>query len=123
MHKVTSSNEQAYELTKHATLRLAQRNLSDTDVELVLTYGQRLRKAGATFVFLGRRDIPKNLRSMRTISRLEGTVVIMDYYDDTNVIITAYRDANLRDIKKKKSYDLKKALSSHRLASDKQITS
>lgn len=77
-----------FDLTDHAELRMAQRNLSWHDIQFVLIYGQRYRKTGTIHVFLGGRDIPDELR--REYARLEGTTVLVN--QDTDTIITAYRN-------------------------------
>jgi hypothetical protein len=45
-----------FNLSDHAELRMAQRNVSWHDVQFVLQYGQRYRKTGIIHVFLGARE-------------------------------------------------------------------
>src|ERR1041384_154776 len=45
-------------VSSHATRRLAQRNLSPSDVHYVYRYGRMHHTGKATFVHLGLRDIP-----------------------------------------------------------------
>lgn len=95
-------------LSSHAVQRLAQRNLSATDVHYVYSHG-RLHHAGkATFVHLGLRDIPvADLRNDR-VRRLEGTVLVLDSSTGGH-LTTAYRNRQRgsRDIRRK----LKRGLS------------
>jgi hypothetical protein len=77
-----------FNLSDHAELRMAQRNVSWHDVQFVLQYGQRYRKTGIIHVFLGARDIPHDLH--REYARLEGTTILVN--QDTDTIITVYRD-------------------------------
>jgi hypothetical protein len=77
-----------FNLSDHAEMRMAQRNVSWHDVQFVLQYGQRYLKTGNIHVFLGTRDIPGDLR--REYARLEGTTVLVN--QETDTIITVYRD-------------------------------
>lgn len=77
-----------FNFTDHVLLRMPQRNVSWHDMHFVLQYGQRYYKTGIIHVFLGYRDIPKELR--REYGRLEGTTVLVN--QNTNTIITVYRD-------------------------------
>jgi hypothetical protein len=77
-------------LTDHSELRMSQRNLSLDDVNYVMTYGQKLHRAGALIFFLRKRDIPAwDLPSSR-LTRLAGTAVVASR--DGRVVITAWRN-------------------------------
>ena len=90
----------ATRISIHASERASQRNLSYDDLSLVMQYGQEIHRAGALFIFLGQRDIPKQFKSNNNITRLEGTALVIS--SDCEQIITAYRNRHaLRDIKKK----------------------
>lgn len=54
---------------------MAQRNLSERDVEYVLTHGCRKYNGGVEFRFLRKRDIRPQDRS--EFARLEGTAVVV----------------------------------------------
>jgi hypothetical protein len=84
------------QISRHAAQRLAQRGISLEDVNLVLRLGRRLHRTGATFYFLGRRQIPRGLE--RELERLEGvTLIVAD-----GRLITAYRNKRaIAEIKKK----------------------
>jgi hypothetical protein len=95
-------------LSSHAVQRLAQRNLSATDVHYVYSHGRVHHAGKATFVHLGRRDIPAaDLRNDR-VRRLEGTVLVLDSSTGCH-LTTAYRNRQRgsRDIRRK----LKRGLS------------
>ncbi|MFN8472511.1 MAG: DUF4258 domain-containing protein [Anaerolineae bacterium] len=77
-------------LTAHAVQRMAQRNLSQDDVQFVLRYGQQLHRAGALFVYLRGKDIPKPERRNTSISRLEGTAIVLS--SDGEIVATVYRN-------------------------------
>lgn len=80
-------------ISKHARLRMAQRNVDYNDVAYVVRHGRRVHATGVLFHFLGKRNIPAKDRASK--SRLEGTVVLTDCLGET--VITVYR--NVRSIK------------------------
>lgn len=85
---------------------MAQRGLSEDDVDYVMKHGQRVRNAGACAYFLGKRDIPKEDLRKDKYSRLEGTMVLVDSLGEQ--IITAYRNKKaLREFRRRTKYDLK----------------
>lgn len=92
--------------------------MSETDVAFVLDYGRHVRCAGATHVFLGRRDIPADKEIQRQFSHLEGTVLVLGDDDQELVLITAYRNRDgLKDIRTKTKYRrVARALAEHRRA-------
>ena len=74
-------------ITDHAWLRMAQRNLSLTDVTFVVEHGKRYWRAGALHIVLRYKDIPTP--EQRAFARLDGTVVLLD--DAGAVVTTVYR--------------------------------
>lgn len=88
----------------HARLRTAQRNLAPDQVRYVMTYGQRVHRAGALIYFLRRRDIPEWDQSADRWARLEGTAVILT--KDGRRLITAWRNRRdgLKQIRRKAKY-------------------
>lgn len=107
MQELILSNGQTYELTEHAVTRIAQRNLTPDDLVFVLENGGRFHRAGGIFFYLRRCDIPSQSLSDSSVARLEGTAIFVDRDGGTATLITAYRGANLRDIKRKKCYDMR----------------
>ncbi len=91
-------------LTRHARCRGARRNVAPDAVEYVLTHGRRLQRTGATFYFLGRRDMPEGDRRASWASRLEGTVVLVAAGGE---VVTVYRNRRaLRAITRKLKHRL-----------------
>jgi polynucleotide 5'-kinase involved in rRNA processing len=83
-------------LTKHAHLRMAQRNISPSDIEYVLEYGERIHATGAVVYILRKRDIPEDDRNKSEITRLEGTVILIGpKKDGKSEIITTYRNKSV----------------------------
>jgi len=96
------------EFSKHATLRAAQRNLSDSDVQYILDHGTELHCGGAVHVFLAKKDILQSDMSNDSITRLIGATLVID--PDEVELYTLYRNScGLRDIRKKAKYDSKAA--------------
>jgi hypothetical protein len=87
--------------SEHALIRMAQRTLSETDVEYIVNHGTRYHNAGCLFYFLGKRNIPD-----KDQERLEGSVVLLDSETETTVI-TVYRnrDEAAKEIRCKAKYD------------------
>lgn len=76
-----------YAVSRHAALRMAQRNMDVGDVAVVLRFGRREHCAGAEFFFLGERDLPEG--SEKRLARLVGAVVVVV---KEKVIATVYRN-------------------------------
>jgi hypothetical protein len=97
----------ALALTKHAALRMAQRNISLRDLEYVLEHGELVYRTGITIYILRRRDILQSDLRTSNIARLEGTVVLADFKQDGRLaIITLYRNRSaFKDIQAKAKYD------------------
>lgn len=94
-------------LSRHALQRLAQRNLRESDIHYVLTYGTRIHNGSAIFVHLGRRDIPQDDMRLDQYRRLEGTVLVLDPATGQH-LTTAYRNrqSGIKGIKRKAKYRL-----------------
>lgn len=88
----------------HAQQRCAQRNLSTDVLNFVKQHGQKIRRTGVVFYFLGRRDIPERLRSDDRYARLEGTILLVG---PDGRLITTYRNRKaIKTIRRKTKYRL-----------------
>lgn len=86
--------------TRHALKRMAQRNLSERDVDYVLTHGCREFRGGVEFRYLRKRDIPPEDQS--EFARLEGTAIVVGSASDADVItVWRNRKHGLRHIRQK----------------------
>jgi hypothetical protein len=103
----TETTRPAIAISKHAGLRMAQRNISLHDLEYVLEHGKRINRTGITIYILRRRDIRESDRRISEITRLEGTVVLTGFTKDHRLeIITIYRNkAAFRGLLCKAKYD------------------
>ena len=77
----------------HAVQRMAQRNLTYSEIEYVCDHGQRVHRAGVVHYYLGWRDIPVGDRRDARIQKLEGTTVLVGG-DHSNEVVTVYRNRN-----------------------------
>jgi len=94
------------EPTEHAVLRMAQRHLSMDEVQYVMLYGVRYRRAGVLHCYLRNKDIPESDRRYSQYSRLEGTTVLLDSHSGAE-LITVYRNRSkhaLKAIRRKAKY-------------------
>jgi hypothetical protein len=78
------------ELSDHAEIRAAQRNLSYDEICFILTNGKRVRRSGVIFYCLQRKQIPPELPGNHPYRRLVGTTVILSR--DGSIVVTAYRN-------------------------------
>ena len=97
-------------LTQHAVLRMAQRNISLRDLEYVLEHGKRAYKTGVTIYVLRKRDILQNDRRNSEITRLEGTIVLTGFSQEGHLeIITMYRNKSaFQTFRYKEKYDIRR---------------
>ena len=111
-------NSSVATVSVHASRRLAQRNLTATDVQYVYVHGRLHHTGNATFIHLGLRDIPEQDRRDDRIRRLEGTVLVLDPTTGCH-LTTAYRNRQRgsRDIRRK----LKRSLPARVTAASEHI--
>ena len=103
-------------VSAHASRRLAQRNLSDADVQYVYAHGRLHHTGKATFIYLGLRDIPPDDRRDNRWRRLEGTVLVLDPTTGCH-LTTAYRN------RQRGSRDIRRKLKRSIIAAKAQISS
>lgn len=91
-------------LTKHALLRLAQRNLSADQLSYVFRNADHfVDRAGASFLILLDKDIPPEDRRNDGCAKLGGTVIVLA---PDGAVITVYRHPKAyRRIRTKGKYD------------------
>ena len=77
----------------HAVQRMAQRNLTYSEIEYVCHHGRRVHRAGVVHYYLGRRDIPAPDRRDARIQKLEGTTVLVGG-EASDEVVTVFRNKN-----------------------------
>jgi len=99
-------------MSAHAWKRLSQRNITLSDLLIVIDRGQRIYRAHACFYFLGLRNLPPGVD--REMERLVGTTVVVE----NNEIVTAYRNKHAASkIKRKRKRYCGKAFTQRRAIS------
>lgn len=89
--------------TRHAQARIDSRRIGPDTVGTVMKYGRTLRRAGALFYFLGRRDVPQHLARDAHVEKMVGTVLV--FSADGSRLLTGYKNISvLRKIKRKQRY-------------------
>lgn len=88
-----------FHLTQHAALRSQQRSISIPTIDLVTTYGRKIRARGTTFMVVGRKEVDKYKGKGIDLSKAEGVHVLLG---QEGQIITTYRNQDLRSIRPKK---------------------
>jgi hypothetical protein len=92
------------ELSDHAEIRAAQRNLSYDEICFILIHGSRQRRSGVIFYCLHRKHLPDELPGNHPYRRLVGTTVIVSR--DGSVVVTAYRNEEAyRQDRRKAKYE------------------
>jgi hypothetical protein len=84
--------------TDHVIWRMAQRHFSMHEIEYVMQYGVKYRRAGVLHCYLRRKDIPPCDRRHSRYSRLEGLTVLLDSQSGEK-LITAYRNRGKNALK------------------------
>lgn len=78
--------------THHARLRMAQRNVSLTQIWFILEHGHCYHRAGVVLVHLRRKDIPADHLANSHIACLEGTTVVLNRQG--TIVMTVWRNRN-----------------------------
>jgi len=102
-----SDEDKRVTITTHAQQRMAQRNLSLSDIEFVLHYGQGFHRGGVVFFYLRHKDIPTDMLRDKDVAQLEGVAVVCS--SDSSMVVTVWRNRQdgLRKIKRKQAYGYK----------------
>ena len=92
-------------LTDHARLRMAQRNVSATELSYIIRHGQEVHRAGAIMITLRQRDIPQEQRHSAIIARLEGTTIVLSREEP--LVLTDWRNrrSGSKHIRRKPVYN------------------
>ena len=98
MQEIILKNKK-YILTDHALKRSNSRRISLNKLELVLTYGRHFFSNGAKVYFIGRKEIEKARLKGLNLSELEGINVIVHQNTDSELVITVFKNNELKRYK------------------------
>lgn len=94
-------------MTIHGSERAVDRNLSDDDIDFIVSYGHRERHTGVIYCQLRTRELSIHFPHEPEYERLVGATVILCSCGRT--VITVYRnEAAFRKDRRKAAYDHKK---------------
>ncbi|MCV6587814.1 MAG: DUF4258 domain-containing protein [Marinobacterium sp.] len=83
-------------LSDHAQQRCSQRGLSEHHINMALRYGRTIRSRRAVFKVIGRKEIERYAGQAPELRDLNGIQVVSS---PEGVVLTAYRNRNLRQIR------------------------
>jgi hypothetical protein len=95
-HEVTSLNHRPA-LSRHAEVRMQQRGIRRTDIELAVLYGRRIHAKGLTYYVVGRKEVERQSALGRNISSLAGLQVLIQ--EEEGLVITTYRNTDFHAIR------------------------
>lgn len=84
-------------LSQHAEVRMQQRGIRRTDIELAVQYGRRIHAKGLTYYVVGRKEVERQAMQGRNISSLAGLQVLVQ--EDEGLVVTTYRSADFHAIR------------------------
>jgi hypothetical protein len=84
-------------LTRHAELRMQQRGIQSSDIELAVRYGRRIHAKGLTYYVVGRKEVKRQAQAGENISRLSGLQVLVQ--ETEGVVVTTYRNTDFHTIR------------------------
>lgn len=85
------------ELSHHAEVRMQQRGIRRTDIELAVQYGRRIHAKGLTYYVVGRKEVERQAMQGRNISGLSGLQVLVQ--EEDGLVVTTYRNTDFHAIR------------------------
>jgi len=99
MQEIILKNKK-YVLTDHALKRIFSRGYSPSKLQLVFTYGRHFYANGAKVYFVGKKEVEKARLIGIDVRELEGINVIVQQNDDSELVITAFKNNTLKRYKR-----------------------
>lgn len=92
-----AANDEHFDLSQHAQVRMAQRSIDLEQVKLVLSYGRMIHSRLARFYVVGRKEIKRLEKAGLDVRNLENIQVVVD--EKSNRVLTVYRNKDFRQIR------------------------
>ncbi|MCV2439259.1 DUF4258 domain-containing protein [Paucibacter sp. DJ2R-2] len=83
------------EMSSHAEIRMQQRGIQRTDIELAIQYGRRIHAKGLTYYVIGRKEVKLLAQQGQNISGLSGLQVLVQ----EELVVTTYRNTDFHAIR------------------------
>lgn len=83
------------EMSRHAEIRMQQRGIQRTDIELAMQYGRRIHAKGLTYYVIGRKEVTRLAQQGQNISSLSGLQVLVQ----DQLVVTTYRSTDFHAIR------------------------
>jgi hypothetical protein len=96
-HQPEQRLESKPEMSQHAEVRMQQRGIRRTDVELAVQYGRRIHAKGLTYYVVGRKEVERQAMHGVNIAGLAGLQVLVKKED--GMIVTTYRSTDFHAIR------------------------
>lgn len=96
-HQADQSPNRRPAFSQHAEVRMQQRGIRRTDVELAVQYGRRIHAKGLTYYVVGRKEVERQALHGRNISSLAGLQVLVQ--EEDGLVVTAYRNTDFHAIR------------------------
>ena len=87
--------------TRHAQKRMAQRNVSESDISFILQHSHETHCAGVLLITCRYKDIPKSHLDMDRFRKLDGVTVVMSHSEPTILTVWRNRQHGQRHIRRK----------------------
>jgi len=84
-------------LSQHAEIRMQQRGIRRTDIQLAVQYGRRIHAKGLTYYVVGRKEVERQAILGRNISSLAGLQVLVQ--EEEGLVVTTYRSTDFHAIR------------------------
>ncbi|MDB4806903.1 DUF4258 domain-containing protein [Pseudomonadales bacterium] len=94
-----AANDEHFDLSQHAQMRMSQRSIDLEQVKLVLSHGRMIHSRRARFYVVGRKEIKRLEKAGLDVRNLENIQIVVD--ERSNRILTVYRNKDFRQIRPK----------------------
>ena len=98
-----AANDEYFDLSQHAQMRMSQRSINLEQVQLVLSYGRMIHSRRARFYVIGRKEVKRLEKAELEARNLENIQIVVD--ERSNRILTVYRNKDFRQVRPKHRHE------------------